>query len=71
MNVREVIEALVDRHYSTQQALADALNPMPDGIEPVKQADVQRLLHAGRNIEKQYALFQKITALAREEGLIL
>jgi len=69
MQVSKITRQLIEKKYSTQQGLADALNPMPEGIEKVKQADVQRLLNAGRNIEKQFAVFLKLLELCKAQDL--
>lgn len=70
MRLKSIIQELIDRRFNTQTALAEALNPMPDSISRVKPADIQRLAAAGRNQEKQFAMFMKLLPFCIEAGLI-
>ena len=70
MRLKEMIQELIDRRFRTQTALADALNPMPDGISRCKPADIQRLASAGRNQEKQFAIFMKLIPYFIQQGLV-
>jgi hypothetical protein len=65
-SLRQIVGELIERRFKTQTALAEFLNPMPEGISPVVPADIQRLARAGRNQEKQWAIFVKLLPLCRE-----
>lgn len=70
MRLKRITKELIDRKFGTQIALAERLNPMPDGISPCKPQDIQRLAGAGRNMEKQFAMFMKLVPFWIEMGLI-
>ena len=62
MKLRDFIQAVRKRKDWTQRDMADALS--------VAASDIQRAESAGRNTEKQFALFIKMIPLLEEFGVI-